>query len=194
MHLQGIYIWCIWYVLGNRCVWLATTKSQSPQWWRRQTYSVLGWRCGELGLGWFTRRVSSCLPNASYCYWNWFSVKGPSTALHDISKEEAAIRQRKDLEERNKELRARIVKEEAENEHRNQLQGKVTFLTKLYAYVWSLHVPPSLTALLPKKAPGTPRKSPYDSLGSCRRTYHHRKTRATCSPFPSKYLSSIQIH
>ena len=69
MHLPGVYIWCIWYVLGSRCVRLATTKSQSPQWWRRQTYSVLGWRCGELGLRcqWFACCMSSLLSNASHC-------------------------------------------------------------------------------------------------------------------------------
>ena len=44
-----------------------------------------------------------------------------------------------------------------------------------------------------KKPPRTSGKSPYDSLGSCRRTYHRRKTRATRSPCPSKHLSSIQI-
>ena len=60
------------------------------------------------------------------------------------------MRQPMDLEERN---RAPIVKkaEGAENEHLNQLQGKVTFLTKLYAYVWFLHAPPPLTILLLKK-------------------------------------------
>ena len=74
MHLQGIYIRCIWCVLGNSCVRHATTKSQSPQWWRRQTYSFLGWRCGELrvGLGWSTSRVSSYLSNASLCFLNLF--------------------------------------------------------------------------------------------------------------------------
>lgn len=76
---------------------------------------------------------------------------------------------------------------------KTEAKPQATFLTKLYACVErsALTKWPLINTV--QQSLGTTRKSPHDSLGSCRGTHYCRATRAACAACPAQYLQAVAI-